>query len=395
MNDIRQSVKPKYLLISHHPKDRSISPCTTVYNVFLSPKAVYPYADYIFVHSSPKQFKQELREKTENQNVTLLFNGCCSLLSDNAIYALKYAKKNNLSVIIYWHEMAWQLNQHFASFTDQQWEKINQMLQESYVKHWVPFSQAKQLIMYIFKRNYEDVLIVTEAIDLDDYIPKNQSNLSNNIKLLGSGSVANIETCFRKGTDYFCKICQELSQNSSDLNFDGYWFGASEEEVSKFSLDIPDNCHFLGFVDNLPTQFPDYDIFLLTSRDDPSPIVAFEALACNLPVFCFDSVGTREMLPPEFVASDIDMMINNIINYCYHQEKYSPNFFRKIAEDYAPQKFLERIDRKHNLITIDQNKYFKKYSEQKEIKIKQDALKNEHSFIRKIARRMKNYLRKS
>ena len=95
MDSIDQSVKTKYLLVSHHPKDRSISPCTSVYNVFLSPKAVYPHSNYIFVHSPPEKFKQQLVEKTDNENITILFNGCCSLLSDNAIYALEYAKKTN------------------------------------------------------------------------------------------------------------------------------------------------------------------------------------------------------------------------------------------------------------------------------------------------------------
>lgn len=388
MNDSTSSVKTKYLLISHHPKDRKISPCTTVYNVFLSPKAVYPHADYIFVKLPSKEFQDELIQKTQNKNITLLFNGAVSLISDNAIYALEYAKKYNISVVVYWHEMAWQLNQHLSRFTPGQWEKIYCNLQKSFVKHWVPFSQAKQLIMYIFKRNYEDVLIVTEAIDIDQYEVKSTINQSNNIKILGSGNIANIENCLRKGTDYFCKICQELSQHDSNLNFNGYWFGSSLEEISKFSLDIPINCHFLGFVDDLPAQFPDYDIFLLSSRDDPSPIVAFEALACDLPVFCFDSVGTKEMIPEEFVASDIDMMIENMINYWNNKDKYPKNFFRKIAEQYSPQKFLETIHRKHNLILLDKHKKFKRKLSSKKTR----GEKTKFLTISKIKNNIKKYL---
>ncbi|MEL4893932.1 glycosyltransferase family 4 protein [Crocosphaera sp. Alani8] len=389
MDSIDQSVKTKYLLVSHHPKDRSISPCTSVYNVFLSPKAVYPHSDYIFVHSPPEKFKQQLVEKTDNENITILFNGCCSLLSDNAIYALEYAKKTNLPVIIYWHEMAWQLNLHFSQFNSEQWEKINLMLQQKYVKHWVPFSQAKQLIMYIFKRNYEDVLIVTEAIDIKQYSKHSLRNESNNIKILGSGSIANIESFFRKGTDYFCKVCEELSNNYSHLNCSGYWFGSSLEEIKKYYPDIPENCNFLGFVNDLPARFPEYDIFLLSSRDDPSPIVAFEALACNLPVFCFDSVGTKEMIPGEFVASDVNMMIDNIINYWNNKNNYPPNFFREIAEQYSPEKFLERIDKEHNLIPLQENKIFQEYL----LLRKQKSAQKVAPLGKKIRTKIKNLLK--
>ena len=350
--------KTKYLLLSHHPRERNISPCTTVYNVFLGEKAVHPNADYIFVGLSEKEFERKLVEKTQDEEIVLLFgSGCKSLLNNNAIYAINYAKKKNLSVVIYWHEIAWQLNQYLSEqylsrLKLKQRAKLKKLLGESHIKHWVPFSQTKHLIMYILKKSYEDVLIVNEAIDLDKYTPVIRTETSNNIKILGAGRANYGDIFYRKGTDYFCRICEKLSRINS-TNYHGYWLGASEKEVSKFGVNIPENCDFLGFVDNFPSQIGNYDIFLLTSRDDTSPIVAFEALACDLPVFCFDSVGTREMIPREFVATDIEQMVNNITEYWNNKQKYPSNYFRKIAEEYSADKFLERVQNNYNFISLD------------------------------------------
>lgn len=342
-------MEPKYLILSHHPKEKNTSVSATIYNVFLGSKAVYQNAEYISTKLTKKEFNRELANKLNN-DVVLLFNGCGSLLDKNSIYAINYAKKQKIPVVVYWHETAWMLN-CFSASNPKHWAKLEQLLQESNVKHWVTFGQAKQLIMYIFNRDYEDVLIVHEAIDLDNYVPANRLNNKKDIKIVGSGVINYREIFCRKGIDYFCKICEELSK-IKNANYQGYWYGGTKEDALQQNVHIPENCNFLGFVNNFYEQLRNNDIFLLTSRDDPAPIVAFEALACDLPVFCFDSVGTKEIVPSEFIASDINEMVDNIMKYWENKHKYPPNYFRSIAEDYTSDMFLERIHKKRNLIYL-------------------------------------------
>jgi len=336
MPQIEKSMNTRYIIFSHHPKDMRIGVCTTIYNVFLGPKPVYPGADYIFTGLSGKAFKEEFTKKVD-ADCTLLFNGCYSLLNDNAIYALEQAQQRRLQVIIYWHETAWNLN-NFSINLPRLWKKLTYLLHEKNVKHWVPFSQGKHLIMYIFKKAYEDVLIVHEAIDLEEYRPavdiKKLGEI--NISMGGGAGLA------RKGVDYFIDIAKRLQQiDGKPCRYT--CFGITRDEVADGGIDLPDNVEFPGFVSDFPERLRNQDIFLMTSRDDPSPIVAFGALACDMPVFCFENVGTREVVPEEFVAFDTEDMVHKIQYFWGNRAQYPPGFFRDIAARYSPQKFLIRI----------------------------------------------------
>lgn len=334
----------KFLILSHHPKDRSISPCTTIYNVFLGDNAAYPAADHIDLRLPEKQVCLELELKCDRGTI-LLFNGCNSLLEKNSLLILNFASSKNIPVIIYWHEMAWQLNKNAAKSL-RNWKRVLRLLSKSDIYHWVPSSQAKQLIMYIFQCVYEDVLVVYEAIDLHRIqIPESNhhfaTEIDSAIKIAGSG-LPSPERLVRKGVDYFCYIAQNLpivGTQRCEYN----WFGAEIHDLNQLNLSVPANCQFFAFVDNFVARLQSYDLFLLTSRDDPSPIVAFEALASNLPVFCFDSGGIAEIVPAEFVAFTPEQMIQNVLEYWTHKDKYPPLFFRNIANQYSPEKFVNKI----------------------------------------------------
>ena len=95
--------------------------------------------------------------------------------------------------------------------------------------------------------------------------------------------------------------------------------------------------HWAGHVNDLPQHLTQSDIFLLTSRDDPQPIVALEALASDLPVFCFDSVGTVDILPHEFICTSPSDMGEKMRSYLARIDSYPPGTFRKLIENLSPQ----------------------------------------------------------
>ena len=96
----------------------------------------------------------------------------------------------------------------------------------------------------------------------------------------------------RKGFDLFCEVALQL-KNSGRKDFEMYWIGSDNAKDLKAddiisAYDVADVVTFLG-----PKSYPrDYfiwgDIFLLTSREDPYPLVCLEAAECLLPVVCFD-----------------------------------------------------------------------------------------------------------
>ncbi len=128
----------------------------------------------------------------------------------------------------------------------------------------------------------------------------NQLGLSNipNVKIvLGAGFAHH-----RKGTDLFHQVAAEFHKKSI-LHVHFLWLGNRDEYFEHWKnqvlpqLPYQGNIHFLDFDPQPAYIFAGADVFLLTSREDPFPSVALEALANNTPVITFkDTGGIEEIL---------------------------------------------------------------------------------------------------
>jgi glycosyltransferase involved in cell wall biosynthesis len=116
---------------------------------------------------------------------------------------------------------------------------------------------------------------------------------------------------WRKGTDLFLQIAEAVVKSDSRDQFRFLWVGGGE--VSDESLRFEHDVHCLGIrrhCRRVPTtaNVTDYyyamDVFGLTSREDPFPLVMLEASACHLPIVCFAQSGGG----PEFVAEDAGLI---------------------------------------------------------------------------------------
>jgi len=117
------------------------------------------------------------------------------------------------------------------------------------------------------------------------------------------------------------------------------------------NVPYPHSIRWMGHSSDFSASLKEIDILLLTSRDDPSPLVVFEALASGRPAFAFASTGFNEMLPREFVALDTEHMIELVLN---HIKNFEVNYlkYRSIAEEYSILKFKDRAFRsQHSLMT--------------------------------------------
>lgn len=96
----------------------------------------------------------------------------------------------------------------------------------------------------------------------------------------------------RKGFDLFCEVAKELKTLAIE-NVEMHWIGSDEnkdlnalETIQQY--DVADVVKFLGPKANPRDYFKHGSLFLLTSREDPYPLVCMEAAEFNLPVICFD-----------------------------------------------------------------------------------------------------------
>lgn len=117
---------------------------------------------------------------------------------------------------------------------------------------------------------------------------------------------------WRKGTDLFIDLAEVLVRESGGLQIHFVWTGPAKGD--QFSERILRRCgqpkmkdimHLLGEQRSTFEIFCGLDIFALTSREDPMPLVVAEAAALGKTVLCFaDSGGT-----PGFVGSECGIVV--------------------------------------------------------------------------------------
>jgi glycosyltransferase involved in cell wall biosynthesis len=127
---------------------------------------------------------------------------------------------------------------------------------------------------------------------------RQELGLTDEIIIGGSGI-----TIWRKGVDLFMQLAVELDKLMPGNNIKLLWVGALTHEFScqyayeAERLGIRDKIIFTGNKAAPQNYFQLFDVFTLTSREDPFPLVAIEAASFNKPVVCFEQAGGM----PEFV----------------------------------------------------------------------------------------------
>lgn len=116
-------------------------------------------------------------------------------------------------------------------------------------------------------------------------------------------------TDWRKGPDLFVETAKHIVMNNSSARF--FWIGGKnfqdvpnlEERIQEWGLQ--ENIQFIGERISPREYFALGDIFFLSSREDPFPLVALEAADAKLPIICFEGAGGM----PEFVANDAGIIV--------------------------------------------------------------------------------------
>ena len=137
-------------------------------------------------------------------------------------------------------------------------------------------------------------------------------------------------TDWRKGPDLFIEVADQANTlGLKDAYF--FWIGSDTGELEQLEtkvrkLGLEARVFFLGEVQDVRSYFAAGDVFLLTSREDPFPLVCLEAADCGLPIVCFDKVGGM----PDFVQNDAGYVVRfddtrgmaeKVAFLCAHQEE--------------------------------------------------------------------------
>jgi len=311
-----------------------------------------------FFHTDNLHHLINFASRFNKENTLFLFNGGFSLCILKVLLLIFINNVTGYQQVFYWHETAISLRRllgkqdvnflikvrrHIIAFI------LGYVLRSSNNYHLAVSKQSKQLIMFMLGTQPEKIFIIHEAIDFEKYIHrddsvKNSFNSHSSLRICGAGLLD-----YRKGFDIFVSIAETFSTwNGQTIEYS--WFGGQlgsiepriqtyiNIKLKKTSIQLP------GFMKPLDKELRNQNIFLLTSRDDPFPIVALEALASGLAVFCFDSTGISEILPQEFVCHDQSEMIGKVKDYMMndHTYRYPPNYFQNIAKRFDKKIFLHK-----------------------------------------------------
>lgn len=121
--------------------------------------------------------------------------------------------------------------------------------------------------------------------------------------VLGAGSVN-----LRKGVDLFIEVATRVTTSVGGENVRFAWIGHGYDPKQDFGYSVylrdqvrraglEDKVQFLRETSEIETAYGLADLFLLSSRLDPLPNVAIDALSIGLPVLCFDrTTGIADIL---------------------------------------------------------------------------------------------------
>lgn len=119
--------------------------------------------------------------------------------------------------------------------------------------------------------------------------------------IVGSGIAG-----WRKGTDLFIHLARAVGQQRSRAYF--AWIGGGS--AWEFEHDVrvgglAEKMRFTGAVVKPADYLAAADVFVLTSREDPYPLVCLGAAAREKPIVCFEGAGGG----PEFVEEDCGFVV--------------------------------------------------------------------------------------
>lgn len=103
---------------------------------------------------------------------------------------------------------------------------------------------------------------------------------------------------WRKGTDIFVRVAKKVLKKDPNVHF--VWLGISSnlfsEEIKADCkmYDLEDRIHLIPVKSDVRPYFELADLFFLSSREDPFPLVMLEAASLGLPIVGFKGTGGIE-----------------------------------------------------------------------------------------------------
>lgn len=182
----------------------------------------------------------------------------------------------------------------------------------------------------------------------------------NMVVILGAGTVQ-----YRKGIDLFIEVAAKIRNSKLNTPHRFVWIGKGydpefdlgysaylADQIQRHGLEK--EIFFIDETSSIETAYQLSDILLLSSRLDPLPNVAIDAMANNLPIVCFDNTtGIAEVLiscnlQKECVAQYLDInnmaeCLTKLIESPEQRKLIGERLFRAEREYFAMKRYIQQL----------------------------------------------------
>lgn len=166
---------------------------------------------------------------------------------------------------------------------------------------------------------------------------------------------------WRKGYDIFIQLARYIKSNYSEAKLKFVWVGRVpplEKLIVKADiqkLDLMEEITFIGELEHPSNYYDLFDVFVMTSREDPFPLVCIEVGMLGKPIISFEkATGSNEIIRQGggFIVPylDIESMAERIMTYYSDRDliKTHGEVNKEIFSQFTPEnvcpKLFEKIE---------------------------------------------------
>ncbi|WP_031526905.1 glycosyltransferase family 4 protein [Dyadobacter crusticola] len=261
----------------------------------------------LYEERSTQKGNDRLIAELEAQNIGLVF---VNSIANSGVYHDFLTFLHHVPLVLFVHELAMSVKMYSHE------KHLNFLLRKT--DHLIAVSHAVANY-YVKKYNFPVAHVSTFTLIDHEHIDRKLRTVQHDIlektyripnDAIVIGGCGNAE--WRKGNDIFNWIAKRVIHKTAPLPVYFVWIGAGpQHEIYEL---IESDIRLMGLSDRIilvpPTPFAlDYinrfDVLMLSSREDPYPLVVLEAALQEIPVVCFEDAGGA----PELIESDAGFVV--------------------------------------------------------------------------------------
>jgi glycosyltransferase involved in cell wall biosynthesis len=296
-----------------------------------------------FIEIATKKFLEKFGLKQKQKALFFIENIASNnydIIYSNTIVSIPIAVKikkycQNSKLIVHVHELNTIIKMALPDFYNyknyiDKYLAVSHQVKENLVSNWEVNKNAIDVIFPFSLFKFDKANILKES----------------EIFTVGASGTAH----WPKGVDVFIQIANYVAKKYPQAKINFVWVGNNltnkyliEDDIEK--LGLKEVVSFVGEQTNPIDFYRNFDVFLLTSREDSFPIVCIEAANLKKPIICFEKAsGTAEVIEKGggFVVPylDIEAMGEKIIYYYNSPSKMNEEGLRaqELFADFTPEK---------------------------------------------------------